>query len=268
MNSLKSFVSIGAGNVAYHLCGGLTEKGFILKQVFSRTKESGQYLSSKFHTKFTTSISEIFPDADFYIVSVSDNAITSLLSELQIRDKLIMHTSGSMGINIFQNKFPKCGILYPVQTFSKNTTLDLSGVPFIIEGSEPEIQKSIMFIAGKLSNVVHVMESSQIKLIHIAAVIACNFTNYMYSSAYELLKDTGIDFKLLFPLMEETLKKAKSGNPASFQTGPARRGDSNIINEHIKTLSFKPDLQKFYTFISDNIRDYFTINHHKKNKDE
>ena len=266
MNSLKTFVSIGAGNVAYHLCKGLTENGFVLKQVYSRSNESSQYLSSKFQAGYTTSLSEII-DADFYIVSVSDSAIISLLSELQITDKLIMHTSGSMGIDIFQNKFSKYGVLYPLQTFSKNVDLDLSKVPFLIEGSEPEIQKSIMLIAGKLSNVVHVMDSSQIKLIHIAAVIVSNFTNYMYLSGYELLKDTGIDFKLLFPLIEETLKKAQSGNPALFQTGPARRGDLNIINEHIKTLSFKPDLQKFYTFISNNIRDYFTNNHHKKNKD-
>jgi hypothetical protein len=64
--------------------------------------------------------------------------------------------------------------------------------------------------------------------------------------------------------MEETLQKAQSGNPASVQTGPAIRGDTNTLQEHIKLLSYKPDLQKLYTFISRNIQEYYSGNQSKQ----
>lgn len=268
MKTINSFVSIGAGNVATHLCNGLVNKGYILRQVYSRTAKSGQNLAISFNVQSTTHISDIISDADFYLVAVSDHAIPEILSHLKIRDKLIMHTAGSIGLDVFENGYKKFGILYPLQTFSKNRSLDISNIPFLVEGSDPGTASSIIQIARKLSRNVLLADSGLRKCIHVAAVFASNFTNFMYTSAYELLKEKHLDYDLLFPLMEETLRKAQSGNPAKFQTGPAIRGDSNIINEHIKLLSHNPDLQKIYTFISDNIQAYYSKGTSKHLNDE
>lgn len=266
MKSLSTFVSIGAGNVATHLCAELCKKGFFLKQVYSRTKDSCNALTSMFMADGTTSLECISPDADFYLVTLPDHALPAILSALKVKDKLILHTAGSVGMDVFQDRFKHYGILYPLQTFSKSRQLNISKIPFFVEGCDPETTDSILEIAGKLSDVVILSDSQTRKWLHIAAVFASNFTNFMYTSAHELLQRENIDFKLLYPLMEETFQKALSGNPAIGQTGPAIRGDANTIHEHIKLLSYTPDLQKLYTFISSNIQEYYSGNQFKQLK--
>lgn len=257
MEPLRSFVCIGAGNVAWHLCRGLTAKGFNLKQVYSRTSVSSSFLASEYSCGHTSEIKEISRSADFYLICVSDIAINDILSGLLFNDKLILHTSGSTGIDIFKGKFKSYGVLYPLQTLSMNHPVDISRLPFLIEGSDQHTTEQIRIIAGSLSQSVLLTTGEQRKWYHISAVMVSNFTNFMYSSAYKVMENKALDFSLLFPLMEETLQKAKSGNPVLAQTGPARRGDSNITDEHIKMLSYNPVLQKLYTFISSNISDFY-----------
>jgi predicted short-subunit dehydrogenase-like oxidoreductase (DUF2520 family) len=264
MKSLSTFVSIGAGNVAIHLATELCKKGFILKQVYSRTEDSCNALTSMLNADSTTSPECISPDADFYLVTLPDHALPAILAELKVKDKLIFHTAGSIGMDVFQGRFKHYGILYPLQTFSKSRQLNISKIPFFIEGCDTETTNSILEIAEKLSDSVILSDSQTRKWLHIAAIFASNFTNFMYTSAHDLLLKENIDFKLLNPLMEETLHKAQSGNPAMGQTGPAIRGDSNTLNDHIKLLSYKPDLQKLYTFISSKIQDYYSDNQSKQ----
>jgi predicted short-subunit dehydrogenase-like oxidoreductase (DUF2520 family) len=264
MNPPATFVSIGAGNVASHLSIELCKKGYILKQVFSRSINSCKNLASKLFADSTICIENIIPSADFYLVSVPDCVLPAILSDLKVTDKLVIHTAGSVGMEIFQNRFKQYGILYPLQTFSKFRELTISKIPFFIEGCDAETTARIMEIAKSLSE----SDSHKRKLLHIAAVFASNFTNFMYVSANDLLKKEDIDFKLLYPLMEETLLKACSADPANGQTGPAIRGDSNTIQEHIKLLSSRPDLQKLYTFISSKIQEYFSVNDSKNIKNE
>ena len=264
MKPLTSFVSIGAGNVATHLCTGLSEKGFRLKQVYSRSYDSCQALTSRLMAESTTSVEGIVPDADFYLVSLPDDVIPSVLSKLEVKDKLILHTAGSIGLEVFQHRFQHYGVLYPLQTFSKSRPLDISKIPFFVEGCDTETTNSILEIAGKLSDVVFQSDSQTRKWLHIAAVFASNFTNFMFTSAHDMLIKENIDFNLLYPLMEETLRKAQSGNPARGQTGPAIRRDTNTMQEHIKLLSNRPDLQKIYTFISNNIQEYYSGNQSKQ----
>ena len=44
-----------------------------------------------------------------------------------------------------------------------------------------------------------------------------------------LFREQGIDFSLLAPLMEETLRKAEANPPFAVQTGPAARGDAAVL---------------------------------------
>ena len=81
----------------------------------------------------------------------------------------------------------------------------------------------------------HVYETTQHdrERLHVAGVYACNFTNLMYTLAAELLKDTHIPFSALLPLIDETAAKIHSLAPRDAQTGPARRGDENVMKHHL-----------------------------------
>lgn len=232
-----------------------------MKQVFSRTESSAFALASTTHAGITTKISEIEGDADFYLVSVSDLALPVILDELKVTERLIFHTAGTFGLDVFKDRFKHCGVLYPLQTFTRSREVDLTNVPILVEGSDPLTTSSILEIAKELSGTVLQMSEDRRILYHLAAVVAANFTNHMFCLASDLLKKQELDFALLHPLMEETLNKALSFDPRNGQTGPAVRGDSNTMGKHLKILSSDPDLQKLYIFISDYIRKYHKIMH-------
>ncbi|HYW95598.1 MAG TPA: DUF2520 domain-containing protein [Bacteroidales bacterium] len=260
MDPRQSFVIIGAGNVASHLAGALASAAYRPLQVVGRSTSAAKELADTLDTTYTVSLNEINTQADFYVVAVNDDAIPKVLSGLKINDKLVFHTSGSTGISVFGNKFTRCGVFYPLQTFSKNRVLDFHEVPLFIESSGPEAYEAMTEIAKNISRYVRPVDSALLEKIHIAAVFACNFTNHMYVIAEDLVNEIQVPFEILLPLIRETFLKLGSGPPASLQTGPAVRGDVKIIEKHRKSLENHPEYQKIYTFVSQNILEL-----HKKN---
>ena len=146
-------------------------------------------------------------------------------------------------------------MFYPLQTFNKEVDINISEIPFCIEGNSLEFEKQLIKIAKALSNNVVKMNSQQRKQLHIAAVFACNFSNHMYSIADDLLAKKNIDFKILLPLIRKTNANLENYRPKEVQTGPAKRKDTAIIQEHIATIK-ENEIKELYHRISDNIIKY------------
>jgi predicted short-subunit dehydrogenase-like oxidoreductase (DUF2520 family) len=254
MDKKKTFVCIGAGNVATHLAKALCNNGYRLIQVYSRTINSARELANAHQAEFTNSSSKLLPLADFYLVSIPDQTMAELLYKIEFHDKLIFHTAGSSGLEVFGNKFKHFGVMYPLQTFTKNTALKISEIPFLIEASDEKSLEKIEVIARDISERVYVTDAETRRWIHLAAVFACNFTNHMLVLSDRILKDKNIDPSILRPLIEETLGKSVYMDPAEAQTGPAVRGDFATIDKHIKMLENQSLLQKIYTFTTESIR--------------
>lgn len=72
--------------------------------------------------------------------------------------------------------------------------------------------------------------------------------------AAELLKSTTIPFAALLPLIDQTAQKIHTLTPQEAQTGPAQRGDENIMNHHLQVLESMPEKQQIYKILSDAIR--------------
>lgn len=246
-------VLLGSGNIAFHLAKMLKISNINIHQIYNINSISGTELASKYNTNFTNNINEICSNADIYIIAVKDSFISNIIDKLNIDNGIVVHTSGTTDINIFNNKFINFGILYPLQTFSKDVELNYSDIPFLIEANNDESLGFIENIANKISSNVSVANSEQRKLLHVAAVFACNFTNYLYSVADNLLDKQNLSFNLLKPLIKETTRKALNSKPETNQTGPAKRKDLKIINEHLKVLEPNKELQKLYGLISEMI---------------
>jgi predicted short-subunit dehydrogenase-like oxidoreductase (DUF2520 family) len=266
MNHSSSFVCIGAGNVATHLVRKLCSSGFRLIQVYSRTSLSAHLLADRYNASSVTIPGEIIADADFYLVSLPDQVLPDFLKEINIHDKLIFHTAGSLGLEVFGERFSYTGIMYPLQTFTKSSDIDLTEVPFLIEAADNNSLKEIEKIARTLSNRVYIVDSETRSWIHLAAVFACNFTNHMYVAAGEILKMKNIDSTVLNPVIEEAFRKSRAMDPAEAQTGPAVRDDAITIDKHINMLMNKPLLQKIYTFTSQSIQSAKSLKHNKPGK--
>ncbi len=246
-------VMLGAGNLATNLGLALKKQGHEILQVYSRTYDAAEQLARQTVSEATTRLNRIVRGADLYILSVSDDAMEEVLWHFPFRDAFLVHTAGSVPMDILKGYVDHCGVVYPLQTFSKERTVDFQGIPLCLEASSPEKQNLLEKMAYSLSGNVHHVNSYQRQYLHVAAVFACNFTNYMFTQAESILYDKNMAFDLLAPLIRETVDKALAGSPARSQTGPARRGDQQTLQRHLNLLAHSDKLQKLYSFVSDAI---------------
>jgi predicted short-subunit dehydrogenase-like oxidoreductase (DUF2520 family) len=249
---MKNIILLGSGNVATHLGIALKNSNYTIVQVFSKSIKNAKLLAKKLDTHFTNDLTKLKP-ADLIIVSINDDAILSVLS--QIKNTAIVHTSGSIGLNVFKEQFSNYGVFYPLQTFNQEVDINITEIPFCIEGNSLEFENQLIEIAKALSNNVVKMNSQQRKQLHIAAVFACNFSNHMFNIASDLLDEKNIDFKILLPLIKETIVNLDKHKPKELQTGPAKRKDTLVIEEHIGIIKEK-EIKELYQKITTNIIKY------------
>ena len=231
-----NIVIIGQGNVATNLDYAFRKKGIACQMVSSRE-----------------GLDEL-PQANVYIYAVKDEALASVVAQVQGRERsLHLHTSGTMPITVFGEDKPHAGIFYPFQTFSKARLIeDFSTVPVFFEARGIDDISAVYSLALTITS--HVYEATQHdrERLHVAGVFTNNFTNLMYTMAAELLQNTHIPFKALLPLIDETAAKVHTLSPRDAQTGPARRGDENVMNHHLELLN--EEQRQVYQLLSDAIK--------------
>lgn len=224
-------ILLGSGNVATHLFQAFSKaNGVEVVQVFSRT------ISKDFPETLQTSDYKEIKAADVYIICVSDSAISSVSSQLSFENRLVVHTSGSTDINVLDSKNRK-GVFYPLQTFTKNKSVDFSQIPICIETEVPSDFEIIEKLAKSVSNSVYLINGNQRKALHVSAVFVCNFANHLFTIGNTICVENNIPFEILQPLIKETAEKIQSLSPSEAQTGPAIRNDQKTIEKHIDFLT-------------------------------
>ena len=265
-------VFLGSGNLATNLSLALKAAGEEIIQIFSRTKENAQALADKLHCASCTSINEIRTDADVYIFSVKDDALPSLIEQLSQHlnspsgvgggdhNPILLHTAGSVPMSVFPETmhYELCtmnyGVLYPMQTFSKDRSVNFREIPCFIEASDNNTLEEIKTLASKISDHVMEMSSEKRRKLHLAAVFACNMTNHCYRLAEKVLEEEGIDFSLYLPLIQETANKVKELSPRKAQTGPMVRYDKTIMDAQIALINDERTRQ-IYRLMADSIHE-------------
>jgi predicted short-subunit dehydrogenase-like oxidoreductase (DUF2520 family) len=253
-HKIQNIVIIGAGNVATHLATAFKKHNKTVLQIISRSESSAKTLAEKIQCSYSTNIKDCNPNADLYLISVTDNSIKNIVNEFPHRNKFIVHTSGSVAMDLFNDITNDYGVFYPLQTFSKNIELDYSQIPFCIEANTEQNIYFLLQLAGEISENTYRIDFKQRQTLHLAAVFACNFSNHLYSIAYNILEKENITFDILKPLIKETARKIEQTKPRDAQTGPAVRNDEATILKHIEKLNMFEDYQKLYTFMTQSIQ--------------
>ena len=245
---------IGSGNVATHLAQALYDLKHQIVQVYSQNLKNAQQLASLVQAQPVSQLQELQP-ADLYLIAVKDSAIAEIAAQLAplTIQGIVAHTSGSTALDAIQQSSPHYGVFYPLQTFSKAKAVDFSQVPLLLEGSSAKVIQQLDILARQLSTQVYHYSTQQRRSLHLAAVIACNFSNYLYSVADDYLTRQGVDFDLLKPLILETASKIQHHAPIHMQTGPAVRHDQGILDMHQQMLESQPQLQQVYELLSQGI---------------
>jgi predicted short-subunit dehydrogenase-like oxidoreductase (DUF2520 family) len=247
---------IGSGRVAFHLAQALLAQGHNIVQVYARDFDKTQKFAEKIQAKACQSLQQ-FQSTELIILAVSDSAIAELVKQVHelFPETLMVHTSGSTNIEVISHVHDKAGVFYPLQTFSFERDVDWTVTPLFVEAVADVDQKLLSDLANSLSKRVYQYTSKQRLTLHLAAVFACNFSNYCFDMAKQIVDAEQVDFSLLYPLIVETAKKATENDPMQMQTGPAMRGDQNILAMHQNLLvqAERDDLKDIYQLLSDGI---------------
>ncbi len=252
MKPLKITI-VGAGNVGRQLALVFFSKGHQIVQICSKKPRQAQSLARKVNAGSVSTIAGLNTDADIYFLCIPDQAIREISDSLNIKGKLVCHTSGSTEMSVLSAFSDNYGVFYPLQTFSGRKTVNFSRVPICVEGNNKQNETLLFELGRQLSGDVRIIDSPRRMIIHLAAVIAGNFANYMYVIAEEILQKHGFSFSILHPLIEETSGKAVRISPYHAQTGPAMRRDTEIIRRHLEMLEKEGDTRKIYELVTKNI---------------
>ncbi|MDR0334079.1 MAG: DUF2520 domain-containing protein [Dysgonamonadaceae bacterium] len=245
-------VLIGSGNLATHLAIALNASGNEIAQIFSRTLENAKSLAEKTGARYTDDVEQIDCNADLYIFSVKDDTLPEILKRMPKTKGIWVHTAGSVPINVFVPYTDNYGIIYPLQTFSKNKTVNFADILVFIEGSNTETIHSLETLAKSISKNISYLSSEKRQYLHLAAVFVCNFTNHLYTLSAEILEKEDIPFDVLKPLIMETATKVMELSPKAAQTGPAVRFDETVMSKHIDLLT-DGDMKYIYKILSESI---------------
>ena len=249
---IESILIIGAGNVATHLAYAFLNKINIVG-IHSKNNLSSKILAENLNCPNIENISQ-FPACDLILICVNDSSIYELITQIPSHFN-IAYTSGSVELESISKNI-NIGVFYPLQTFSKNTELDISTIPFFIESTNPEFAEKLYNLATLLSSEVSFTSSTDRKKIHISAIFVNNFINHLAYLSKEYMEEHGLNWEHLKPLIVETNKKIISSSPFDAQTGPARRNDQQVLSDHLEMLNGYKKL--IYTDISKSIIDTYS----------
>lgn len=247
---MVSVIILGSGNVAQHLIRAFSAVDNVaVVQAYARHPEKLLHLLPP--EKVIDDLNNL-AYADVYIISVSDNAIAEVAAALPFRDRLVLHTSGSTGMEALGTANHN-GVFYPLQTFSAAKTVNFKEIPLCLETANAGDMTVLETLANTLSEKVYAISGAQRQALHVAAVFSCNFVNHLYGIGARVCEENNIPFDILKPLILETADKIKTLAPASAQTGPAVRNDTTTIQRHLDFIRDE-NLKEIYTLLTQSIQ--------------
>lgn len=245
---------VGSGNVATHLALALQAAGNTICQIFSREYDHAARLAARVGASSIDRADLLRDDAEVYILAVSDDALYELPLDLNLPQALVLHTSGSTPASVLNHVSRKHGVVWSPQTFVRDIAIDYSRMPLCIEGSTPQVAEEIEMLFAPVTQRLYRLDFEQRRHAHLAAVMVSNFVNALNAQAQQLMQEEGLDFDILRPLAEETLRKWDFGDLRSQQTGPAARHDSKTLAAQRKLLADKPQLLQLYDLMTEIIQ--------------
>jgi predicted short-subunit dehydrogenase-like oxidoreductase (DUF2520 family) len=246
-------VIIGAGNVATVLGRAIKKAGHEIIQVISRKQETAQVLADELGCSASSDFSEVDKTAHLFLVAMSDAALNELKEKFNVGDKIIVHTAGSVSLEVLKDISTNYGVLYPLQSLRKENKDESVTIPLLIDGNSNDTIFKIGEFAKTISSLVSFANDEQRVKLHIAAVVTSNFANHLFCLAAEYCKNEKLDFKMLQPLIEETAIRLRDHVPCDMQTGPAARKDIVTLDKHLRMLNAYPRLRTVYLRMTDSI---------------
>jgi predicted short-subunit dehydrogenase-like oxidoreductase (DUF2520 family) len=254
---------VGTGNVATHLAQQCHLQHIEIVQIIGRNASETRALAAVTNATFSLDFENIDTEKpDIFLLAVSDSALEDVAQKLSqsVHKQLVVHVSGTVSSDVLKKHFSNFGVFYPLQTFSKGQKINFQDITFFVDASSEQGLISLKNLAQALDAKAHELHDSDRMVLHVAAVFANNFTNYLFQIAQDLLEEKKIPFSVLLPLIQQTVEKLEKMSPQQAQTGPARRGDLAVLEKHSAYLEQKisPQFADVYRTLSQMIVEKYT----------
>ncbi|MBS1684819.1 MAG: DUF2520 domain-containing protein [Bacteroidetes bacterium] len=253
---MAAITLIGSGNAATALGRALHKAGHQIVQVWSRSEAHAAQLAKELNAAPTADLQNINGNADIYILSVKDDAIEATAKALPVSGKILAHTSGIKSKDLLHSS-GRYGIFYPFVSMTRDAETDFHTALLMVEGNNEETLKTLAALAQTISDRVRQVEERDRQSLHLAAVFANNFTNYLYTVSEQLLAESGLSFDELRPLIAAHVQRVMEQSPGQLQTGPAIRRDHSTIDVHLDLLSKHQNLKELYSLLTSSIQDIY-----------
>lgn len=243
--------------MAGSLCRQFYLSGCTINKIVSRTEKKGRSLAASYNATWSDDYN-FDNDNDVIIVAVTDDSLKEVLKQISSSvSTVVVHTSGSSGMDVFPRHLKMTGVLYPLQTFTSERNIDFRDLPLFLEASDKKSASILKDLGDLLNGRIYFIDSDRRRLLHIAAVFVCNFVNHMFTSGKQIAEKADLPFEVLKPLINETVLKALENGPENSQTGPAYRSDKITLKKHIDLLSFSPELKVIYQDVTTSIMKFY-----------
>lgn len=253
---MAAITLIGSGNAATALGRALYRAGHQIVQVWSLSAANARRLASELNAAATSDLASVTSDADVYILSVKDDAIEATAQALPLSGKILAHTSGIKSKELLSTS-GSYGVFYPFVSMTRDTETNFTDVLMMIEGNNEQTRATLTGIAQTISRRVKQVEERDRQSLHLAAVFANNFTNYLYTVSEQLLGESGLSFDELRPLIAAHIQRVQGQSPFQLQTGPAIRRDQSTIEVHLDLLSRHQNLKEVYSLLTASIQEFY-----------
>ncbi|MDR2010150.1 MAG: DUF2520 domain-containing protein [Bacteroidales bacterium] len=253
---ISKIIILGTGNVATNFVCALKGTDVKVAQIYDRHIEKAGKLAKEINAEAISSIKDIDTDIDACFFMLSDTGIIETVGQMKKNNKILVHTAGSLSMNIFKSKTDNFGVFYPFQTFTKEMPIDFSNVPACLEASNRATFNFLKEIAEKLKCKVYEINEEKRQYLHLSGVFACNFMNHCIFLGNKVLEDHGIDREIIKPLLEQSFKKILAIGAEKSQTGPAKRNDKVIIDKHLELLKDDKRMSDIYKILTESIMNF------------
>lgn len=252
-----TFSIIGTGNTAWFMATRLAAAGFSCTGIYGRNVDSARSLADRIGSTSYDLSNGVNDDADICILAVSDHAIGEVVASLPFSKAVLVHTAGSVNINVIKDAAKHTGVIWPVYSIVKNNLPGTKDIPIVWEASDEPAKKVISATVNAITNISHEADSGQRISLHLTAVISNNFTNHLFAIAEQICVERNLPFTLLYPIIQQSVNRLASLSPATQQTGPAKRHDTVTMHRQLDMLRQHPQWQRIYEAISVSIMEMY-----------
>jgi predicted short-subunit dehydrogenase-like oxidoreductase (DUF2520 family) len=198
-------------------------------------------------------------EGETILITVPDREIQRVVQELSKSpvawpQKTVLHCSGLLPSAVLlplKKEGAAIGSLHPAQSVCRKRPLpgQFRNVYFGLEG-----ERRSLVVARKIVKALEghplILRPEDKPLYHAACGIASNYFVVVLETAVSLLRGMGLSEELagrvLFPLVEGTLRNAKEFGVEASLTGPIVRGDIGTLRAHLKALRDRPSVRRIY----------------------